>query len=502
MERAGAEQQILPTDRFRSHLLLKAVGAIVILRWSFVGLMGLMPQDAYYAFYGQHPALSYFDHPGGIAWILKSITFLFGKKVWALKLADTIITTATITAFYALAKCFLSTHKAIHALLFLLSTLMITVLSLVSTPDVPLLLCWTLTLLCCYQAVFRQRNTYWIWTGIAMGLAFNSKYTAAALPLGILLFLLSSPPHRKHLSTPWPWISLGFALLTTAPVWIWNIQHGFASIRFQSTARAADISLNLPDVLGVIGHQALLIMPVLFCALLYFIYRNYRRYKDCQPLIPAAQLFLLCFFLPTFLGFFLISPFYWIKLNWMMPAYITGIIWVSQWLSKKQLYWQWICTAVIHIAVAIEIIWYPIPVKSDDIWLGWKELSIEINTLQSRYPQDFVFSADSYKTSAVLNVYLDSTVYAANILGEPALQFDFIGTNLQALEGRNALFINSVPDIDNEESEIEFAANLQPYFENVMPLPTVIVRKGDRIIRKFLVYRCYNYRPPGKEDHP
>lgn len=501
MERSAAEQHLY-TNRSRSHLLLKAVAAIVILRWTFIGVMGMMPQDAYYAFYGQHPALSYFDHPGAIAWILKGATTIFGQKVFALKLADTVITTATILAFYALAKCFLSTHKAIHALLFLLSTLMVTILSLVSTPDVPLMLCWTLTLLSAYHAIFRHRRIYWIWTGIAMGLAFNSKYTAIALPLGLLIFLISSPPHRKHLSTPWPWLSLGLALLCSAPVWIWNMQHQFASFRFQSTARAAEINLNLPDVLGLIGHQALLIMPVLFSALLYFIYRNYRRYKDCQPLIPAAQLFLLCFFLPVFLGFLVISPFYWIKLNWMMPAYITGIIWVSQWLSKKHLHWQWICSTIIHIAIAIEIIWYPVPVRSDDVWLGWKELAIEVNKLQSRYPQDFIFSADNYKTSAALNFYLDSTVYAANVLGEPALQFDFIGTNLQYFEGRNALFINSVTNVNNDESEIEFAANLQPYFENVMPLPPIIIKDGERIIRKFLVYRCYTYRPPGKEYRP
>ncbi len=84
---------------------------ILLIRFIFIGIMGLMPQDAYYDFYAQHPALSYYDHPPMIAYLLRFFTSLFGKKVFALKLADSIVTWLTVLAFYQLAKRFLSPQK-------------------------------------------------------------------------------------------------------------------------------------------------------------------------------------------------------------------------------------------------------------------------------------------------------------------------------------------------------------------------------------------------------
>src|SRR5215467_7275587 len=100
--------------------------------------MGPMPQDAYYCFYGQHLALSYYDHPPMIAYLLRLSTEIFGKNVFALKLADTIVSLLSILFFYRLALRFLGKYKALNAVLLIFSTLMFTILSLVSTPDVPL----------------------------------------------------------------------------------------------------------------------------------------------------------------------------------------------------------------------------------------------------------------------------------------------------------------------------------------------------------------------------
>ena len=41
-----------------------------LLRLVVGSLFELVPQEAYYLFYARHPALSYFDHPGALAWAL------------------------------------------------------------------------------------------------------------------------------------------------------------------------------------------------------------------------------------------------------------------------------------------------------------------------------------------------------------------------------------------------------------------------------------------------
>ncbi len=88
---------------------------LIGIRFLFTGVMGIMPQDAYYDFYAQHLDLSYYDHPPLIAYLLRFFTTLFGKKVFVLKLADTTVTLLTVIAFYQLAKKFLSGQKALVA---------------------------------------------------------------------------------------------------------------------------------------------------------------------------------------------------------------------------------------------------------------------------------------------------------------------------------------------------------------------------------------------------
>src|SRR5450631_2399955 len=151
---------------------------LIGIRFLFTGIMGIMPQDAYYDFYAQHLDLSYYDHPPMIAYLLRLFTSLFGKKVFVLKLADTTVTLMTVIAFFYLARKFLSQYKAWVAMALLLSTFMISILSLISTPDVPLMLCWTLSLNFLQEAVLKKKNIYWVWAGIFSGLCFDSKYTA------------------------------------------------------------------------------------------------------------------------------------------------------------------------------------------------------------------------------------------------------------------------------------------------------------------------------------
>lgn len=468
---------------------------ILLLRLAFVGIMGLMPQDAYYTFYTEHPAASYFDHPPAIAWILKTFTAVLGKKVYAVKLADTLVTLLTMIFFYRLSLRFLSRRHAANALMLFSSTLMVTILSLVSTPDVPLLLCWTLSLLCLYKALFLEKKLYWLLAGLMMGLAFDSKYTAVFLPAGLLLYLALSATHRKWLGTVWPWLSFVLMMLAFSPVLWWNVQHDFASFRFQSTGRTGGIDFRITDFLGVIAHQSAILAPVLFFSLLVVLYKVIRKYKGKLWTVPDHTLFLLCFFLPVFLSFLSISVIYWVKLNWMMPAYITGLIWVCRYFSRKTIKWQQIFAVAIHIALAVELRWYPVPVRSDDVWVGWGRMAREVMSLKRSYPSDFVFSADDYKTSAVLNFYMEEMVYGQNIIRKPALQFDYVGTRLTSLKGRNALFINSVRHIGDEQTEKQFADSLRRYFREVYPLQPIEVKRGPRLVRKFLVYRCEYYLP-------
>ncbi len=81
------------------HPALAVVFGFQLFRFLLLPFMGLMPQDAYYHFYGEHLALSYFDHPGMIGYILRGFTDVFGKTVFVVKLADFVVTSFTLFSF-------------------------------------------------------------------------------------------------------------------------------------------------------------------------------------------------------------------------------------------------------------------------------------------------------------------------------------------------------------------------------------------------------------------
>ncbi|KAB1158296.1 glycosyltransferase family 39 protein [Tenacibaculum aiptasiae] len=482
----------------KKYPIISIILGFQLFRLILLPFMGLMPQDAYYHFYGENLSLSYFDHPGMIGYILRGFTFLFGKSVFVVKLADFTITALTLICFYKLASKFLSKQKLNNAIILITSTLFISILSFNSTPDVPLLLFWTLSLLCLFKAIFENQKLYWVYAGIAMGLSFNSKYTALLLQFGLIAFVLFSNKYRKLFLTPWLWISLIISVLITFPIWWWNYQHDFASFVFQSSNRTGDISefnLSPEYFLGAICHQTLLLLPILFGIIVLFTIKYIKRAFIKFKLPSSEILFLLAFFIPTFIGFFAISPIYWVKLNWMMPSYITGIILAGMFISKKLVKYQLISSIGLHLLLSLQVLFYLVPIKSDDTWVGWCELASKTKDIQKAYTTDtFIFADDGYKTSAALNFFMEEKVYAQNIIGLPALHFDYLGDNLSLLNNKNAIFLDSDKRFKNKNMKGDIPKKLLPYFNTVTELKPIILHYNNKEVRKFWVYYCTNYQ--------
>ena len=460
--------------------------------------MGLMPQDAYYYLYGQNLSLSYFDHPGMIGYLLRIFTEMFGQSVYVVKLADFTITSLTIIYFYKLSSLFLSKHRTNRSIVLLVSTLFISILSFNSTPDVPLLLFWTLSILFLHRAIFEDKKWYWILAGIAMGIAFNSKYTALLLQIGILGFVIFSTKYRKLLMSPWLWLSLLISIAVTFPVWLWNYQNEFASFAFQSSERTSSIGkfeIKPLLLLGAIGHQLFLLLPILFSVFVVFSFKHIKKVLVKFKLPSEKTLFLLAFFIPTFIGFFLISPVYWVKLNWMMPSYITGTIIAGMYITKKLIKAQLMIAIIFHVAVASQVLFYFVPIKSDDTWVGWRALGEKVEEISKNDPEAFIFSMDGYKTSAQLRFFTSKTVFAQNVIQEPALQFDYLEDDMEDYRGRNAFYIDSDKRNKNNEKLGKLPVKIKPYFKSYIELNPIIINKGTSKERKFWVFYCKNYQP-------
>ena len=113
-----------------------------------------------------------------------------------------------------------------------------------------------------------------------------------------------------------------------------------------------------------------------------------------------------------------------VKPNWPFPLWIAGALWTARRVGPWLLPWNVAASAVLHGVMLVELFAYPVRL-GDDTWVGWRALTAQ--TRERLAPGEFAFSADDYKTTAEL--LLDGTVeaYGRNLLGEPALQFDWVG---------------------------------------------------------------------------
>jgi 4-amino-4-deoxy-L-arabinose transferase-like glycosyltransferase len=471
------------------------LGAVAAARALLLPAFELVPQEAYYAFYARQPALSYFDHPPLLAWLLALALRLAGHHALAVRAVPFLLTLGTQAAFIALARRFVPGATGRAALLFC-TTGAVTLLSLIALPDAPLVLTWSLALVFLASATLDTKRWAWPVAGLFLGLAFDAKYTGAALWVGLLGFLAASPAHRRLLATPWPWMALGVAQLVALPVYLWNAEHGWASFLFQTAGRAETAAgPGLRHLAALLVTQAVLLLPPLLGAVAVFSGRGLA--SLWRRALGAEELFLAAFCLPVLLGGLLLSTAVLVKPNWLLPAYVAAVLWVARASGPRLLRWNLAGSAVLHVLLVVELLFYPVVLKSDDTWVGWRALASELAARVR--PGQFVFSADDYKTTAELLFYSDLEVYGRNLLGERALQYDYGGVDPSMLSGREGLFVDSDPGDPDLAGEAFPPERLRRACRAVRTEKPIRIHLDGRVVRGFRVWRCVNYLgPPGR----
>jgi len=473
-----------------------------LFRLALVPNMGMMPQDAYYSLYAHHLDWSYFDHPGMVAYLLFLFEWIFGHNLWSIKLMDWTVSSLGLWFFYLLASQILSKKRALVAAFIWSSSLILSVLSLNTTPDVPLILFWTLALYSAHKALYQGSKVHWWLTGIWMGMAFQSKYTALLLPLGLLALLIIDPTLRIQLKRKEFYLSILIALVIASPIYLWNAAHDFASFGFQTTERGSSFGLSKKSfglLGGFLGSQMLVIYPVVFLSMLSLCGVWLKKLWRHKRFPAGNQLFLAVFFVPTFLGFTLISPFYWVKINWLIPGFIGGILAISMFYKSRWLPWHISIQSALHLVLVGQILFYLVPVQSDDTYWGWDKLNESFQNYTQTHADHFLFSSDNYKTSAIMQwMNPKSNWLGPNTLGGQGLQFGILYPNLDSLAGKNALMIDSEPRFKNGDRSLNPPEKLQDYFTEVHTLEPILIKDSQgKLMRKFQVYQAINYHPKG-----
>ena len=202
--------------------------------------LGLSVDEAHYALYAVHPALSYFDHPPMVGWIQWPLVALHAAAP-LLRLIPGVLWLATMVLVYRLTVRLAQDQPnpegaGCWAVLSLLLAPLLHVLGIGLLPDT-LLMLWSVAIL--WQTLqlmdggTAARPGPWLLLGVLLGLAGLSKYTAIFTALAVAVCLL-----RVHglalLLRPWPWMALVLAVLLVSPVLIWNAQNHWISFVYQA----------------------------------------------------------------------------------------------------------------------------------------------------------------------------------------------------------------------------------------------------------------------------
>ncbi len=209
--------------------------------WS-VGLTG---DEAHYALYAAHPALSYYDHPPLVGWSQWPLVQL-GVSDGTLRLLPNALWLATALLIYHIAirlhlrSAPLSdpsqiTSSGSWALLAFCLAPLPHVLGLGLLPDTLLmfftaaLMLQTLRLL---EPVHASELRQWLLLGVLLGLAGLAKYTAlfAAIPVAVCLLLAHGARLLRHYA---PWLAMFLAMVMVLPVFLWNASNHWISFSYQ-----------------------------------------------------------------------------------------------------------------------------------------------------------------------------------------------------------------------------------------------------------------------------
>jgi 4-amino-4-deoxy-L-arabinose transferase-like glycosyltransferase/membrane-associated phospholipid phosphatase len=530
------------SDRHWLRLGYIAIFVMLTARWIYIasGTIDLEKDEAYQWLWSKHLALSYYSKPPGIALIQFASTSLWGDTEFGVRFCSPLfaaILSVMVLRFFARE---VSARAGFWLLLIVTAAPLLGIGTILMTIDPPMVLCWMWALVAGWRAAQPDGQTRdWLVVGLAMGLGFLCKYTAACQMVCWVIFFALWPAARAHLRRPGPWLALLIFLVCTTPVIIWNAQHGWITVHH--VAGNAGLGSPWKPTIRYFGDflfaEAGLLNPVFFIGALWAMFAFWKR-RRARPL----WLYFFCMGAPVFLGYWLYSFHSRILPNWIAPAVVPMFcLMVAYWDERQRagsrLVKPFLATglALGFFAVAIlfqsnligKVAGQLLPGEKDPLRRvrAWKQTTAlvegEREKLEARGKPAFIL-ADHYGMTGLFTFYLPQAraalpagplVYCVDS-DEPKNQlFFWPDYDYRAQrQGQNAIYVSELDPYPLEpgwlwkwltHQTVGYATVPPPFpkpprmlkeFESVSDLGEFEIKIGKRVFRRLHLWACYNLR--------
>ncbi len=453
--------------------------------WSF---SGVFMDEAYYWMWGQHPALSYYDHPPLNSWLLGLSSAVFGWNLFALRLPVALAFFADILALYLISRRIGGDWRG-HFWLTLLLFLATPIFSMVTNYALPDHILLTALLFAGYFFLrfFTDRSSGeagstrdLLLGGLFLGLAGLAKYNAAFLGIGVGLFVLFYD--RALLTQLRLHLAAAIAIVLQTPLLVWNFADRFASFDFIVSGRHAGLLAwadGLPPLLIGIG---IFIGPFLLWPIAEFVFS---RRNAVQGIGFARTTFIVSTIAIVALAFFTLTLFHWNLVAYAAMLPFLAFYMRPRWLIPLHAVWG------MAFAIAIFVNYSIVPVTNVSGWkdeatawsYDWSATADAVDAAREKYHAGFVAGVD-YTTASLLAFALKDRDVVSLAPGQDQYDFWF---DAKAHAGQDAiLYADRWRPIDRA---------IERRFDSIEQIGSEVVTAQGRTLYRQRIYLAKGYRP-------
>jgi 4-amino-4-deoxy-L-arabinose transferase-like glycosyltransferase len=483
---------VLPRLRYE-RAVAAAIVVLVGVRLICAALVPLSFDESDYWIWSKHIVGGYLDHPPINPILIRIGTTLFGDTEFGVRVIGVLLALPASWAIWRSAEILFDDEGigATAALYFNL-TLVMAAGSVIATPDNPLVVATTFLLLTLCKLWQTGRGAWWLAIGVAFGIGMLSKYTTVFFAVSILLWLLLARDLRRWLLTPWPWLAAVIAVAVFSPTLIWNAEHGWASVHYQSRRLISD-EWSLRYLGELIATQMGMATPPIFVLGCMGLIGTLRGYGGA----PAARTLVNVMVWPIAIYFVWHSLHGRVEGNWPEPLFVPfsvaaavaveRIRWKGVWAALEL--WARRLAVPVGIAIAaglyLQAVFAIVPLGGVDptaqnLGAGWKDLANRLDRLRAELDAPVVVTTNQ-RLTGWLTFYLPSR--------PPVVQLNNRIRWVDAPAPDPALFRGTMMYICIYECADEEMGELRRRFATVEKVTTMARSRRGVPIETYAVYR-------------